>query len=142
MTRTSPEVELLARVELFAELGPDELRHVAALVKPMEFPTGETLTDEGTQGGRFHVIESGTADVVIGGETRGTLGPGDSFGEISLVDGGPRAATVIATSPVRTASIAEWNFRSLLRSNAAVASNIALVLCRRLRAAQAVDPAE
>jgi CRP-like cAMP-binding protein len=105
----------------------------------VEFGAGDTVTEEGTPGGRFYVIESGAAEVLVRGRKRAAMGPRDAFGEISLVDGGPRAATVVAAEPMRCYAIAEWNFRSLLKSNASIAYKVALVLCRRLRDRQALD---
>jgi CRP-like cAMP-binding protein len=129
-------IDLLKRVELFEELTDPELRKVAALAKAMEFPAGEAVTEEGTAGGRFHVIESGTAKVVAGGRTRATLGPGDYFGELSLIDGEPRSASVVAVEPLRTWSIAEWNFRPLLKTQASITYKLLVALVRRLRSVQ------
>lgn len=132
-------VELLAGVDLFDELTPSEVRKVAALAKPLEFSTDEIVTEEGTPGGRFHVIERGTAKVVRKGRTRATLGPGDYFGELSLIDGEPRSASVIAVEPMRTWSIAEWSFRPLLKAQATISYKVLVKLCRRLRVAMKTD---
>ncbi len=136
MPKSQSALELLARVELFAELTRSELRAVVALAKPGTFAAGEAVTEEGTPGGRFHVIESGTAKVVAGGRTRATLGPGDYFGELSLIDGDPRTASVIAIEPLRTWSIAEWNFRPLLKTQGLITYKLLVTLTRRLRAAE------
>jgi CRP-like cAMP-binding protein len=128
--------ELMAQVDLFEELTPAELKKVAALAKPLEFLADETITEEDTPGGRFHVIESGRAKVVANGRTRATLGPGDFFGELSLIDGEPRSASVIATEPMKTWSIAEWNFRPLLKDQGAICYKLLVKLTRRLRAVQ------
>jgi len=134
-------VDLLAHVDLFAELTPAELRKVAALAKPMEFATGEAVTEEGTAGGRFHLIESGRVKVVVGGRTRATLGADDYFGELSLIDGEPRSASVIAAEPLRTWSIAEWNFRPLLKTQGSISYKLLVMLCQRLRAEGKTNPA-
>jgi CRP-like cAMP-binding protein len=136
MPKAKTALDLLTRVELFEELSPSELRKVAALAKPGDFPVGEAVTEEGTPGGRFHLIESGTAKVVIGGRRRATLGPGDYFGELSLIDGQPRSASVVAAEPLRTWSIAEWNFRPLLKTQGSIAYKLLVALSRRLRAVQ------
>jgi CRP-like cAMP-binding protein len=129
-------IDLLSRVELFEELSDPELRKVAAVAKVMEFPAGEAVTEEGTAGGRFYVIESGTAKVVAAGRTRATLGPGDCFGELSLIDGEPRSASVVALEPLRTWSIAEWNFRPLLKTQGSIAYKLLVALVRRVRSVQ------
>jgi CRP/FNR family transcriptional regulator, cyclic AMP receptor protein len=125
--------DLLSNVDLFAELSKSELRKVAAIAKPFTFVEGESVTEEGTPGGRFHVIVSGTAKVVGGGRTRATLSPGEYFGELSLIDGEPRSATVVALEPLETLSIAEWNLRPLLKSQATISYKMLVVLARRVR---------
>lgn len=136
MAKPKRAVDLLSRVDLFEELSKSELQKVVALAKPLEFAADEAVTEEGTPGGRFHLIEWGTAKVVAGGRTRATLGPGDYFGELSLIDGEPRSASVIALEPLRTWSIAEWNFRPLLKSQGTIAYKLLVKLCRRLRSVQ------
>jgi CRP/FNR family transcriptional regulator, cyclic AMP receptor protein len=133
MARTKTEVDLLRGVDLFEELSKSELRKVAGLAKPFTFVAGESVTEEGTPGGRFHVIQTGTAKVVAGGRTRATLGPGEYFGELSLIDGEPRSATVVAVEPLTTISIAEWNLRPLLKSQPTISYKLLVVLCRRVR---------
>lgn len=70
------------------------------------------------------------------GRTRSELGPGDYFGEMSLLDGGPRSATVRASEPLTTLSIAEWNFRPLLKSHPTIAYKMLVMMCRRLRSVE------
>src|SRR5262249_20681874 len=98
------------------------------------FAEGETVTEEGTPGGRFHVIQTGAVRVVANGRTRATLGPGEYFGELSLIDGEPRSATVVATEPLTTISIAEWNLRPLLKTQPSISYKLLVVMCRRARA--------
>jgi CRP/FNR family cyclic AMP-dependent transcriptional regulator len=134
--KVQPPPHLLAGVDLFEELTKAELQKVIDLAKPLEFVADEAVTEEDTPGGRFHVIESGVAKVVANGRTRATLGPGDYFGELSLIDGEPRSASVIAVEPLRTWSIAEWNFRPLLKDQGAIGYKLLVKVCRRLRAVQ------
>jgi CRP-like cAMP-binding protein len=93
------------------------------------------ITEEGTRGGRFHVIESGTAKVVVGAHPHAKRGPGEYVGELALLDGGPRSASVVALEPVRTWSIAEWSFRRLLKDNGPIAYKQLVTVTGRLRAA-------
>jgi CRP-like cAMP-binding protein len=127
--------ELLSRLDLFEHLSRTELNRLARIVKPLAYATGEMITEEGTRGGRFHVIESGTATVVVGGRTHAKRGPGEYVGELALLDGGPRSASVIALEPVRTWSIAEWDFRRLLKDNGPIAYKLLVTVTGRLRAA-------
>ncbi len=133
MAKPRTAMELLCKVDLFEDLSKSELRKVATLAKPFEFVEGEAVTEEGTPGGRFHMIVSGTCKVVGGGRTRATLGPGEYFGELSLIDGEPRSASVIALEPLSTLSIAEWNLRPLLKTQASISYKLLVVLCRRTR---------
>jgi CRP-like cAMP-binding protein len=134
--KVQPPVELLARVDLFDDLTPAELRKVVDLAKPLEFSEDEEVTEEGTPGGRFHVIESGSAKVVRGGRTVARLAPGDYFGELSLIDGCPRSASVIACEPRRTWSIAEWNFRPLREADGSIAYKLLVKVIERFRTVQ------
>jgi CRP-like cAMP-binding protein len=134
--KVQPPVELLAQVDLFVDLSPTELRKVLALAKPLEFAEDEEVTEEGTPGGRFHVIESGSAKVVRGGRTVARLQPGDYFGELSLIDGCPRSASVTACEPLKTWSIAEWNFRPLLKAEGSIAYKLLVKVIERFRTVQ------
>lgn len=136
MAKPKRAIDLLKKVDLFDELSDAELRKVAQIAKSVEFPADEAITEQGTPGGRFHVIESGTAKVVAGGRARATLGPGDYFGELSLIDGQPRSATVVALEPLRTWSIAEWNFRPLLKTQGTISYKLLVKLCARVRSMQ------
>ena len=128
--------DLLAQVPLFAELTQAELGRIAAVAKRASYRDGETIVEEGSLGGRFFVIQSGTAKVQTGGRTRVTLGPGSYFGELSVLDGKPRSASVVASAPVRAWSIAEFNFRALVKQYPALAVKLLGALSTRLRAAE------
>jgi len=134
--KVQPPVELLAQVDLFVDLSPVELRKVVALAKPLEFAADEEVTEEGTPGGRFNVIESRSAKVVRGGRTVARLQAGDYFGELSLIDGCPRSASVIACEPMSTWSIAEWNFRPLLKADGSIAYKLLVKVIERFRTVQ------
>ena len=130
------DTDLLAQVPLFAELSPSELSRIAAVAKRVRFRDGATIVEEGSLGGRFFVLASGAAKVQTGGRTRITLGPGSYFGELSVLDGQPRSASVIATDEVEAWSIAEFNFRALLKQYPALAVKLLGALSVRLRAAE------
>ena len=129
-------IEALRRVPLFADLDDDELAQVALLFKERRFAAGETIVIEGSEGAAFYLIESGGASVTVRGSTRASLGPGDHFGEIALIDGGPRSATVTATSDLVCYGLTFWEFRPMVESNGALAWMMLRALARRVRSAE------
>ncbi|MFN2590565.1 MAG: cyclic nucleotide-binding domain-containing protein [Actinomycetota bacterium] len=126
-------IDLLASVPLFAECTKKELGHIASAIKEVKHNDGDILAREGDKGIGFFVIAEGTAKVVIGNSTRRRLGPGDFFGEISLLDEGPRSATVVAETPVRLYGLTAWNFRRLVAQNPSIAQKLLKVMADRLR---------
>ena len=135
MTTKAP-TDWLRSVDLFGELSESELEDVARRAKEVRFDPGRQIVTEGEAGVGFHIIVEGEATVAAGGRDVGKLQAGDYFGEISLVDRGPRSATVTATSPVRTLSIISWDFLPLIERNPSLATKLLVRLCRRLRAAE------
>ena len=127
----------LRQTDLFASVGDKALKSIAAQTRAVNHPQGKEVAQEGGDGAGFHLIASGTASVTVHGEARPDLGPGDYFGEISLIDGQPRSATVTATTPLTTYALASWNFRPILEQEPGVANALLKVLCARLRAAEA-----
>jgi CRP/FNR family transcriptional regulator, cyclic AMP receptor protein len=95
----------LARIPLFAELTLDQRARVAGVCTELAIDDGATLLKEGDFGYAIFAITSGTADVVRNGVVVRKLGPGDVFGEIAVLSGGRRTATVIATSPMRLVTV-------------------------------------
>jgi CRP-like cAMP-binding protein len=125
----------LQRAELFRDLPQKQLKRIRDVGKEMSFRAGADVVAEGEGAGRFFLILDGTAEVLVRGSRRAELGPGDAVGEIALLDGGTRTATVKAASDLRTFSLASWNFRPLLNEPEVMSAVIA-VLCRRIRSAQ------
>src|SRR5262245_22751475 len=91
-------VEVLRRVPLFSDLTKREVQQIARLFKERRFSAGETVVQEGSGGAAFFVIESGEATLLIRGKRKKTLKADDFFGEIALIDEGPRMATITAAS--------------------------------------------
>jgi CRP/FNR family cyclic AMP-dependent transcriptional regulator len=128
------KLELLRQVPLFQELSKREISALASAAKEVHHPAGAVLAREGEQGLGFFLIVDGTASVVVNGRTRRKLGPGDSFGEISLLDEGPRTATVTADTPVTLLGITSWVFKRTVSANPQVAMKMLKTLAAILRA--------
>ncbi|GIU96229.1 MAG: hypothetical protein KatS3mg013_0032 [Actinomycetota bacterium] len=128
-------MEVLGRVPLFAGCSRRELETVARAAKPVEHRTGSVVAREGDPGVGLFVIVDGTAEVTIGGRRKARLGPGDYFGEIALLDGGPRTATVTATSDLRMLGLTEWVFRGLMQQHPSIAIKTLEAMAGRLREA-------
>ena len=129
-------IEVLKRVPLFADLNRREVRQVARLFKERRFSEGETVAREGSGGAAFFLIDSVEATVSIRGRRRGTLGPGEYFGEIALIDGGARSATVTASSELVCWGLTFWDFRPLVQENAAIGWKLLQSLAKMLRDAE------
>ena len=130
-------VEAVRRVPLFAELDDDELAQVALLFKKRSFAPGETVAREGSGGAAFYLIESGTANVSVGGSERPQLGPGDYFGEIALIDEGARSATITAVDELACYGLTYWDFRPLVQEHAGICWKLLQFMVARLRAVEA-----
>jgi CRP-like cAMP-binding protein len=130
-------VEQLRTVPLFRDFSDEELGHVAQMTKRVEFPGGKTVANQGETGVGFHLIIEGSADVIQDGTTIGRLKPGDYFGEISLIDGGTRSATVTTTAPTTTLSIAAWDFSRLIDHSNAMMKKLLIGLRQMLRTTRA-----
>lgn len=130
-------VTALRRVQLFADMDRRQAEQIARVVKERRFAKGETVIMEGSGGAAFFFIESGEAKVTRKGAEIATLGPGDHFGEIALIDGGPRSATVTANTDLVCYGITFWEFRPLVENNGTMAWKLLQALAKRLRAGDA-----
>ena len=107
-------IRLLGGIWLFSTCNDDELGRIAALARPMEAAVGDELTRQGEEGVEFFVIVSGDASAAVDGDEVGTIGPGGFFGEMALIDGGDRVATVTATSPLQLLVLGRHDFNEML----------------------------
>ena len=114
----------LAPIPLFASLGPDELEELSEWFELKSAGEGVKLCGEGASGYSFFVIVDGTAVVTSDGAELATLGPGDYFGEIAILDGGRRTATVTATTPSRLLVMFGTEFRRLQQAHPAIAAQL------------------
>ena len=132
-TTRRERVELLRRVALFGGLGPRALGELADLMEEIAFPAGRYIVRQGQVGTGFYIITSGRARVERGDRTLNTLGPGAFFGELSLLDQGPRVAHVRAEEPTTVLALPSWEFTKLLERRPKVTIAILKEVARRLR---------
>jgi len=126
--------DVLKKVPLFAGLDNRELEQIAATMRERRFSTGDTVTEEGAGGAGFFIVESGQAEVEVEGQPRGTIGAGDYFGEIALLTGSDRTATIVAKSDLHCYGMTPWDFRPLVESNPGIAWKLLQSMAEKLRA--------
>jgi CRP/FNR family cyclic AMP-dependent transcriptional regulator len=127
--------ERLAKVPIFSGCSKRELDAIVRAAKEVSHTDGHIIAREGDRGVGFFLITEGAAKVTRGGKPLAKLGPGDFFGEISLLDRGPRTATVTAASSVKLIGITAWVFRGLLEEHPSIAMKMLEVVAGRLRKA-------
>jgi CRP/FNR family cyclic AMP-dependent transcriptional regulator len=133
--RTRDErIKALGAVPLLSGLSKRDLGRILAIGKEVEFRTGREIVRAGDQGRDFYLLILGTAELHVPGRRREPLGPGDYFGEIAVLGGGPRSATITATSPVTALRIDRSAFIPLLDTYGSIARKILVVTVQRLRA--------
>ena len=131
----SVPLELLRKIDLFEEMKNKDLERLARSFRESRFGAGEVIAQEGKSGVGFFVIGDGTVRYSVGGNDVGTGGPGDYFGEVALIDDGPRTATVKAETAVTAWGLTSWEFRPLVEENADIAWELLQKMAKRLRAA-------
>ena len=126
----------LGNVSLFAACSREDLAAIVAVTTLIDPPAGRVLCTQGAPGDEFFVIVDGAATVTIDGDDVASLGPGDFFGEMALLDGGPRIATVTTTSPARLLVLTRPEFNALLERVPAVCHRILIGVGHRVRQAE------
>jgi CRP-like cAMP-binding protein len=126
----------LAATDLFEGLNKRALGQLVKGGREIKHPDGHEVITEGAGAVGFHLITGGTARVTTGGLVRRTLGIGDYFGEISVIDGRPRSASVEAIENLTTLAIAPAIVNGLIEDNPAFARRLLVLLCSRLREAE------
>lgn len=127
----------LAAVSIFSGLSRRQLSKLADKAKQTQHQPGHEIAAEGEGALSFHLILSGEAEVTVHGRAVRRLQPGDYFGEISMIDGRPRSASVTATSPLSTLAVPHFVFQQLVEDEPECALNLLKLLCARLREAEA-----
>lgn len=125
--------ELLSAARLFDGVDADGMDRIAAVAVEVDFPADHVIARQGEIGTGFFIIVDGAARVVRDGETIATLGPGDFFGELSVLDGRPRVARVIADGPTSCLALATWDFEAVLLAEPRVTLAMLRGLAARLR---------
>jgi CRP/FNR family cyclic AMP-dependent transcriptional regulator len=126
-------IDELRKVPLFSRCNDKQLQFIASQVEVMDFEKGKILCTQGESGGDFFVILAGEAEVKRDGKVLNKLGKGEFFGEIALVDRGPRTATVTVTAPMRALVLGPGQFTNVLRQDADIAVSVLHGLGTRLR---------
>jgi CRP-like cAMP-binding protein len=132
-----PSRDLIRNVPLFAEADEKFLDRLAGEFIERTYAPGETIAEEGEAGRTFVVIESGEATVTVHGNEVRKLGPGDSFGEMALIDKSARSATVRADTEVHGYQLPVWSFRPIVESHPEMSWALLEALAQRVREAEA-----
>jgi CRP-like cAMP-binding protein len=132
MLRKNAKIELLKRVPLFERCSQRELGEIAMLADELDLPAARSLANEGAGGFEFIVLVEGQAEVVRKGRVVNELGPGDFIGEIALVTGQPRTATVKTRGPSRILVLTASGFRTLMHDIPSIEDKVLAALRARI----------
>jgi CRP-like cAMP-binding protein len=132
MLRKNAKIELLKRVPLFERCSQRELGQIAMLADELDLPSARDLTREGASGFEFIILVEGEADVVRGVRVVNELGPGDFVGEIALVSGKPRTATVKTRGPARVLVLTASAFRTLMHDVPSIKDKVLAAVTARI----------
>ncbi len=127
---------MLASVPFFSGLDEKRRRSLASDGKELSYKAGQTIVGEGAKGVGFYLVLDGKVEVRKGQRQLASLGKGEFFGEMAVIDEQPRSADVIAVEPTRCWALSSWTFNGLLKSNPDIALAMLKELVKRLRAAQ------
>lgn len=127
--------DFLARVPIFANCTPEEIAAIAAVAQESGFQPAQIIVTQGTPGQAFYLILEGRVEIIRDGQSLGAFGPGDFFGEMSLLDQAPRSATIKAIDATNCLMLSSWDFKALLEKHPSIAVKLLEVLSRRLRVA-------
>jgi CRP-like cAMP-binding protein len=134
-TKATTAEKTLAEVRLFEQLDKREIKHLAQVADVLSVPEGKVLIREGGLGRELIVILDGAADVLRGGHTIATIGPGDAVGEMALLDHQEATASVVTTAPSEIVVIDGRRFRPLLEEMPGLSISLLATVSSRLREA-------
>jgi CRP/FNR family transcriptional regulator, cyclic AMP receptor protein len=126
-------VDTLKNVPLFAGLDDRDLQQIASSMRERRYKAGDTVTQEGSGGAGFFVVHEGEADVEVDGQPRGSIGPGDYFGEIALLTDSPRTATLTARTDMLCYGMTPWDFRPLVETNSTIAWKLLTAMADKMK---------
>lgn len=126
-------IDRLRTVAIFRGLDDKELHRIAEVGKQVHFDTGKVVAQQDGGAAGFHLIMDGQVSIDVDGRERARLGSGTYFGEMSLLDGLPRSATVKAEEPTTTFALTSWQFLPLLDEYPSISRALLVELCGRLR---------
>jgi CRP-like cAMP-binding protein len=132
-------IDMLAAVPLLSACSRKELRQIAGLGTAIKVRDGEVLTEQGRSAREFFLVVDGTARCLVDGTVVASLGPGDYFGEMALLDRGPRHATVIAEGPMDVLVLESREFWGLLDAAPSIAKKLLVAFAQRERANAAIS---
>lgn len=135
-------VERLRKIPLFMACNDRQLEFIATRVEELDFKAGKVLCEQGKSGGEFFIVLEGEAEVRRNGKAVDTIKDGDHFGEIALLDDGPRTATVVAKTPLRCLVLSPRQFQDVLHQDAEIAVHMLRDVTKRLRASTRELPAD
>ncbi len=125
--------EFIARVPIFSGCTPEQIAAIAAVAQESLYEPGQIVVTEGTPGQAFYLVMEGRVEYLRDDSVLGTFGPGEFFGEMSLLDEAPRSATVRAVEQTRCLMLSSWDFKALLLEHPEIAIKLLEVLSRRIR---------
>lgn len=132
----SDAASLLESVPIFGGLSERTVKAIASQGKELSYNASDTIVNEGSMGVGFYLLLDGKAEVRKGGKVLATLGKGQFFGEMSLIDELPRSADVVAVAPTKCWALTSWAFSGLVNSHPEISLVMLKELVKRLRAAQ------
>src|SRR5665213_1803191 len=135
---TGPKATDLKEIWLFSSCSGSELRKIRASLDAVTVPAGKILVEEGHIGQEFFIIVDGSAKVSRNGKKVATLGPGDHFGELALLDRRPRSASVTSETDLDVLVLSQRQFNGLLQSVPTIGRKMLAAMANRLREADAV----
>ena len=124
--------EAIQNAPLFAQLSKKDLKHLAAALTQQNFPAGTIILEQGKPGVGFFIVADGSATVKVNGRTIRTIERGDHFGEVALIDDGPRMAEITAETDLECYALPAWQFRAFIKDHPDVAWALMQSLVKRI----------
>jgi CRP-like cAMP-binding protein len=123
----------LRKVWIFSQLENSDLARMAKVVVPRKYAKGDSIVNEGEQAVAFYVITGGKVEIKKGATSLTTMGPGEAFGEMALLDGFPRATSVVAADDTECLVMTRWDFTAELHANPSIVLAMLPVMSKRIR---------